>query len=125
MQRPEVRILEPQQTSNNVVNVDINSQEAYALLSKYNFRPSEQSLQSTEPIINDPNKTLTFEEMVYMEENKRKTEKQMKDHLAYQERNRPRAITFDDNNVQYHNTDFRTTEEGYGFRVQIVTNMKF
>lgn len=121
MQRPEVRMIQQQETS-TTTDISMNSAEAYALMAKYNFKPSD-AFHTQEPIINDPNKTLTFEEMVAQEELKSRSERQRAEAKRLEELNRPHAVSFNDNNVQYHNTSYQTLDNGFGIQVQIVTDM--
>ncbi len=121
MQRPEVKMLQQQEMS-STTNIDINSAEARALMAKYNFKPSE-SYQIQEPVINDPNRSLTFEEMLAQEELKNKSERQRAEMKRMEELNRPHAATFNDNNVRYHDTNYQTLDNGIGVQVQIVTDM--
>ncbi len=113
MNKPTVNIIQPQHTS-TTTDIDINSAEARALLAKYNFKQPSQPAP-----IYDPNKGLSFEEMVAQEEIKIKADKQKR----LEELNRPRAVTFNDRNVNYHDTSYKNLEEGFGIQIQIVTDM--
>lgn len=121
MQRPEVRMVQQQETS-TTTDISMNSAEAYALMAKYNFKPTD-AFQTTEPVINDPNKNLTFEEMLAQEELKIKAERQRAEAKRLEDLNRPHAVTFNDNSVKYHNTSYQTLDNGFGIQVQIVTDM--
>jgi DNA invertase Pin-like site-specific DNA recombinase len=121
MQRPEVRMIQQQETS-STTDISINSAEAYALMAKYNFKQTDVVPQN-EPNIHDPNKNLTFEEMVAQEELKAKSERQRAEMKRLEELNRPHAVSFNDNNVNYHNTNYQTLDNGIGIQVQIVTDM--
>ena len=121
MQKPEVKMIQQQEIS-TTTDININSAEAYALMAKYNFKPTDTP-HIQEPIINDPNKDLTFEEMVAQEELRIKLEKQRMQTKRMEELNRPHAVTFNDRNVNFHDTSFQTLDNGIGIQVQIVTDM--
>jgi hypothetical protein len=121
MVRPEVRIIDNQQTQQS--DVDINSYEANALLAKYGFNqttsPSYQPAQ-VEP--QQPSKT--FEEMV--------REQELQEQRLMQQRlrdaNRPRAITFDDSRGAWTESKWSSSDDEnnqFGIQVTIVTDMKF
>ena len=109
MQKPEVKMIQQQEIS-TTTDININSLEAQQLLLKYNFKPTDTP-HKQEPIINDPNKDLTFEE------------KQRMQTKRMEELNRPHAVTFNDRNVNFHDTSFQTLDNGIGIQVQIVTDM--
>ena len=121
MQKPEVKMIQQQEIS-TTTDININSLEAQQLLLKYNFKPTDTP-HKQEPIINDPNKDLTFEEMVAQEELRIKLEKQRMQTKRMEELNRPHAVTFNDRNVNFHDTSFQTLDNGIGIQVQIVTDM--
>jgi hypothetical protein len=124
MIKPEVRFIEVQsETKNSEVN--INSLEAQQLMMKYKI----DSLNSAPPLynespINDPNRELTFDQMVAIEENKAKAIKQQADYIRQQELNRPQTYSFDSRNINYQDTQFRNIDDsGYGIQVQVVSDM--
>jgi hypothetical protein len=124
MIKPEVRFIEVQsETKNSEVN--INSLEAQQLMMKYKI----DSLNSAPPLynespINDPNRELTFDQMVAIEENKAKVIKQQADYIRQQELNRPQTYSFDSRNINYQDTQFRNIDDsGYGIQVQVVSDM--
>lgn len=113
MNKPDVRIIEPQfEESKEVQTTDWEKQQ---LLAKYGF-----SSINTNNINNKPQEKggFTFEEMIAIEERRLEEERIRKNQP------RPNSYTIDPNYVQY-------TEEKYsgdgdlGFRVQIVSDMKF
>lgn len=68
----EYYILEP--NTETTKEVDINSPEAQALLSKYGFN-KHQPTQEPEKININPNKELTLDEMIALQDNKKRNEK--------------------------------------------------
>jgi hypothetical protein len=56
---------------------DMSNPEVYELMKKYNLNKSSVLPQA--PIVNNPNQNLTFDEMVKLEENRLKFEKQRED----------------------------------------------
>jgi hypothetical protein len=116
MQRPEVRLVQDQQITINENPVNISSAEAYDLLAKYGYNTTPPPQQ--QPI--DPNQNLTFQQMLDIEERKIKEQQ----YRQQQELNRPHAYTFNDRNVNYHNTDLRSLDDtGFGVKVQVVSDM--
>lgn len=121
MQRPEIRMIQNQEIT-TTTDVSVSNSEAAALLAKYGYN-TNYTPQVENPII-DPNRNLTFEEMLAIEENKLKAEKQRTEILKQQELNRPHAYTFNDRNVNYHNTQFKSLDDtNIGIQVQIVSDM--
>jgi hypothetical protein len=121
MIKPDIRIIDAQTTS-EPVQINVSSAEAYALMAKYGINPTQaQPVQQT--IVN-PNKDLTFDEMIAMEEQKIKAERQRKEYERLQELNKPTPYSFDRNKVQYYNNDYRTIEDTeFGIEVKIVSDM--
>lgn len=125
MNRPEVRIIDGQQVQQS--DVEVNGYEASALLAKYGFKqnstPTEHSNYTTPST--QPTDYRTFEEMVREQEAREKArlEQQMRD------RNRPRAVTFDDSRGAWTESKWTSTDDetgnGFGIQVTIVTDMKF
>ena len=119
MQRPEVRIIANQEETKNI-EVNVSSSEAYALMAKYGFKPNDIPQQQ---IINDPNRNLTFEEMMAMEDNKIRAEKQRAEMLRQEELNKPQPYSFDRRNINYHNTKFENLDDQFGIQIQVVSDM--
>jgi hypothetical protein len=118
MQKPEVRIIEPQQEETRVV--DASQSERDYLLAKYGYKQiSEPSYQEESY---NPNQHLTFEEMVALEERK-EMEKRRKE---MERRNTPRPYTFDGDRVNYHESKYSDLDldgQNLGIQVQIVSDM--
>jgi len=114
MQRPEVRIINPQ--TEEIKPADISKYEEEALLAKYGYSYTPNSFstyQKEEPV----QKALTFEEMVLQEERRRKEEILRRNH---QQRG-PNPITFEGD---YSSETKYGSEDGFGFKINIVTNIK-
>jgi len=118
MQKPEVRIIEPQQEESRIV--DASQSERDYLLAKYGYKQiSEPSYQEESY---NPNQHLTFEEMVALEERK-EMEKRRKE---MERRNTPRPYTFDGDRVNYHESKYSDLDldgQNLGIQVQIVSDM--
>lgn len=115
MERAEIRFIDNQEE--NIQDVDLNSYEAQQLLLKYNLSaPQHYNTNVVDSPIDDG---LTFEEMVKLEENKRKAEEERLNHLRYG----PKPMTFDSNNGYNTETKISSTEDGFSFKVQIVSDM--
>ena len=121
MNRPEVRIVEPQQYS-EPQQVNISSAEAYALIAKYGVNPTQPNIQY--PVQTDPNQNLTFDEMIAMEEQKNKSINQQKEMERMREMNKPTPYSFDRGSVRHHDTQYKSIEDtNIGIEVKVVTNM--
>lgn len=118
--RPEVRVIEPQQYS-EPTEVNLSSSEVAALLAKYGV-PQQPRLAQM-PTFNDPNKELTFYELLEIEERKAKEEKQKKEEERQRELNRPQTYSFDRNNMQYYDNQYRSDDSGFGIQVNVTSNM--
>ena len=110
MNRPEVRITQPQQVTTDVR--EVTGSEAEELLRKYGH---DDAISSTrvEPI-SKPQNDLTFEEMVKQHEDKERALKA--------KRNNPKPITF--GGEHYDQQTKHTSSDGMGFTIQISTDMK-
>ncbi|MCK9476300.1 MAG: hypothetical protein M0R46_10290 [Candidatus Muirbacterium halophilum] len=115
MQKLEIKIIDNQEE--NIKDVDLNSYEAQQLLMKYNL--SNQQQYSTNVVETPINNGLTFEEMVKIEEDKRKAEENRLNHL----RNGQTPITFDGNNGYNTETKLSSTDDGFSFKIHIVSDM--
>jgi len=118
MQKPEVRIIEPQQEE--IKSVDASQSERDYLLAKYGYKqvlgPSYE-----EPAYN-PNQHLTFEEMVALEESKQRELRRKE----IERRNAPRPYTFDADRVNYHESKYSDLDingQSLGIQVQVVSDM--
>ena len=116
--KPEVRIVEPQQYS-EPQEVNISSSEAYALLAKYGIPKAPQ----IQPIYNDPNANLTFDEMIAIEDRNRKAAIQQKEMERMVDRNKPTPYSFDRGSIRHHDTQYKSLDDGFGVEVKVVTNM--
>ncbi len=122
MQRPEVRLIEPQQYS-EPQEVNISSAEAHALMLKYGIGKSNIP-QPQQPQFVDTNSDLTFDQLIAIEEQKAKAERQRKEYERLQELNKPTPYSFDRNRIQYYNNDYRSIEDsGFGIEVKVVSDM--
>jgi len=124
MQRPEVRIIEPQINS-EPQEVNLPASEVAALMAKYNI--SNQPINNFQPPNQntyDPYANLTFDEMVAIEENKLKAERQRNDMERLKEINKPTPYSFDRNNVQHYDTQYKSLDDtNIGIEVKVVTDM--
>ena len=98
MERPEVRIIEPQHAE--IKDVPMLDWEVQQLMQKYNIQqPPQQSSQTP------PSNDLTFEEMIQMEERRIKQEEENRQRkiAAQQPNNGPKVnyITDDDTGFNY------------------------
>jgi hypothetical protein len=117
MQRPEIRIIQDQQTEINPV--EVSGWEAEQLLRKYGHTPQTFSTRENESGQQE-NSGLSFEEMVNQEELRIKEEEMRR----YSKINGPRPTTFDggrgyDSEVKYGSDE----ETGFGYKIQIVSDM--
>jgi hypothetical protein len=116
MQKPEVRIIEPQQEETKEVSVS-QSEKDY-LLSKYGY----QSQTFTEPsnVKNSPYDNLTYDEFVELNDREYR-ERQL---AEQRRRSTPKAYTFD--NVNYHESKYSNLDldgQNLGIQVQITSDM--
>jgi hypothetical protein len=117
MQRPEVRIIEPQQEETRAV--DASQSERDYLLAKYGYKQVSPSYQEESY---NPNQHLTFEEMVALEESKMREIRRRE----MEKRNAPRPYTFDGDRVNYHESKYSDLDldgQNFGIQVQIVSDM--
>lgn len=122
MQRPEIRIIEPQQSSSQEVNLPAS--EIAALMAKYGYN---QPINTFTPPIErtiDPYANLTFDEMIAMEENKLRIEKQRKEAERLYELNKPTPYSFDRNKIQHYDTQYKSLDDtGFGIEIKVVSDM--
>lgn len=120
MQRPEVRIIEPQQEETK--SIEVSSWERDQLLAKYGYTNPIQ--QTQEPRTFNPTSDLSYQELMELEDRKYFEEVQRKK----QSINRPQTYTIDQDQVMYNETRWSNMDLGgqdYGIQVQIVSDMKF
>lgn len=118
MQRPEVRIIQDQQTETKPA--EIQSWEAEQLLRKYGYTDQSFSTRESQPVDIPSNNPLTFEEMVAQEEAKRKEEEMRKRANLHG----PKPTTFDGRNGYDSEIKYSSDEDtGFGFKIQIVSDM--
>lgn len=116
MQRPQTTIIDQQQVESER---EVTGWEAEQLLRKYGHQPQQfSSLPIVEPT---QDQNLTFEEMLKVEEDKRR------DLILKQQQriNGPKPVTFDgsrgyDSEIKYSQDE----DSGFGFKVEITSDMK-
>lgn len=114
--KPEVRIIQDQQTEINETP-QIDSWEAEQLMRKYGYAQNVGNSVQQDNTVSDG---LSFEEMIEIEERKRK-EEEIRRRQAIEG---PRPITFDGANGYSSETRYGTDDDsGYGFKVQITSDM--
>ena len=120
-QRPEVRLVEPQQVQ--TTSTEVTSSEANALLVKYGYKSPEYNFSPTIPNQNnDPYKNLTADELFAIHQREMEKNRQ-KEH---QRRFGPKASTFDSDNIRYSESQYRDLDvngHSFGIQVQIVSDM--
>lgn len=118
MEKPIVRIIQQEEITTS--QREVTQDEMNALLVKYGYKPKPIELPKIDITIG-----LTLDEMLAIEDKKLKAEKHNAELKRQEELNRPHAITFDDRTVKYYNTEHKTLDNGFGFNIQIVSDMKF
>ena len=114
--KPDVRIIQDQQTEINE-SPQIDSWEAEQLMRKYGYAQNTGNLVQPDNTVSDG---LSFEEMIEIEERKRK-EEEIRRRQAI---DGPRPVTFDGSNGYTTETRYGTDDDtGYGFKVQITSDM--
>ena len=115
MNRPEVRQVEGQRVE---AEREITGYEAEELLRKYGYSQEQSFSTRVEPVQDQP--PLTFEDMIAQQNEQRRREEEKR----YQQMNGPKPITFGsneyDSEVKYGSDD----ESGFGFKIEITTDMK-
>jgi hypothetical protein len=117
-QRPEVRLIEPQQEQ--TTQTEVTSSEAAALLAKYGF--NAPGYNTPNQVNNDPNQNLTAEEFFNIQQREIEEIRQRE----LQRRFGPKANTFDSNNIRYSNSEYRDLDidgQNFGIQVQVVSDM--
>src|SRR5581483_3570846 len=108
MNRPEVRIIEPQQ-STETKEVSVLDWEAQQLLQKYGFRPDQVQVPIVPQPVNNPQADLSFEDMVRLEELERNRELEIQRRRNYPDPN-------------YNNTNYVTDpDSGFNYKIEIRT----
>jgi len=116
MQKPEVRIIEPQFEETKEANVS-NAERNY-LLSKYGFTSPNQQ----ENYVSTENVGLSFEEMIQQEEIRLAEERRRN----YERMNRPVPHSFDPDRMNYYENKYSDLDVGggnYGIQIQIMSDM--
>lgn len=112
--KPEVRIIQDQFIETKPQ--EVTSSEAADLLAKYGY-----SSQNLNPQPNAPNKNNVLTAQDLYDQYDREIELQRQSEM--QRRYGPKAITFDNNKVNYSSSDYRSLEDGFGVQVQVVSDM--
>lgn len=115
--RPEVRIIQDQQTESTPV--EVTGYEAEQLLRKYAPNQKFTTHQHSEPEV-PINNDLTFEEMVALEEEKLRKQREAQQHRA----NAPQPITFNGQNGYDSEVRYKSDDSGFGLKITISTDMK-
>lgn len=113
--KPEVRIIQDQQIENKPQ--EVTSSEAAALLAKYGYSPN--SYNSGNQVETQKSTGPTAEELYAQWDREMELQRQKE----YQKRFGPKAYTFDNNQINYSSTDYRSLEDGFGIQVQVVSDM--
>lgn len=111
--KPEVRIIQDQQIESKPQ--EVTSSEAADLLAKYGYASQNYNPQ----VFPQKKNGITAQEMY--EQYDKEVELQRQKEL--QRRFGPKAYTFDNNNINYSSTDYKSLEDGFGVQVQIVSDM--
>lgn len=112
--KPEVRIIQDQFIETKPQ--EVTSSEAADLLAKYGY-----SSQKFNPQPDAPNKNNGLTAQDLYDQYDREIELQRQSEM--QRRYGPKAITFDNNKVNYSSSDYRSLEDGFGVQVQVVSDM--
>lgn len=118
MERPQVRMIEPQ--SEETAPANIPSWEAEQLLRKYGHQPEQFSTRQEE-VIQPVDNGLTFEQMIAQQEAQEREERMRRQ----QQMNGPKPMTFSGN--RGYDSEVRYTSDndsGFGFKIEITTDMQ-
>ncbi len=117
-QRPEVRLIEPQQEQ--TTPVEVTGSEAAALLAKYGYKSPEYNNPIPEPRQRQDG-DMTVEEFFLAQQREIDAIRAREHQRMYG----PKAVTFDSNKINYSNTEFRSFDDdsNFGIQVQIVSDM--
>lgn len=114
MERPQVRQIETQHVESER---EVTGWEAEELLRKYGYTEEYTTRQQSQA----PDNNLTFEEMIAQQEAKQKSEEMMKKQKMYG----PKPTTFDGGNGYESEVKWGSDDElGFGFKIEITTDMK-
>lgn len=116
MNKPQVRIVSGQSEEYNPI--EVSGSEAEMLLYKYGYNPNGLNTQSNNVIPHNPNSDLTFEEMVRMEEEKKKRDMESN----WMKQNGPKPKTFGGD--YYNNINYADIDGVFSAKIEIVSNMK-
>ena len=116
-QKPEVRLIEPQQEQ--TIPVEVTGSEAAALLAKYGYKSPEFNNPIPEPRKRQDG-DMTVDEFFMAQQKEIEAIKAREHQRMYG----PKAVTFDSNNINYSNTEFRNLDDtNFGIQVQVVSDM--
>lgn len=117
MEKPRVIQVESQKVESER---EVSGYEAEEILRKYGYG-NQQYSSIPEPKQINPNQDLSFEEMLKLEEEKRKSE-----YLRNQQKiSGPKPITFAGQNGYDSEIKYGQDEDlGFGFKIEIVSDMK-
>jgi hypothetical protein len=107
--KPEVRIIQDQQIESK--QQEVTSSEVADLLAKYGY--------DTQVKLSRKNDGITVQEMY--DQYDREVEQDRQREL--QRRLGAKAYTFDNKNINYSSTDYKSLEDGFGVQVQVVSDM--
>lgn len=113
--KADVRIIQDQQIENKPV--EVTGYEAEQLLRKYAPNQKFSTYQQPIELINND---LTFEEMIALEEEKNRINREAQQHKD----NAPKPITFDGYNGYESEIRYKSDDSGFGFKINISTDMK-
>lgn len=119
MNRPEVRIIDPQIEENTSISID--QFERSQLLIKYGFEPSPNPYERNGF---DPTVDLSYQEMIALED--RRYEMELRNKLN-QINSIPKSYSIDNNRIQSYDNRFSQMDFGgmnVNVQIQIVTDMK-
>ena len=118
-QRPEVRLIEPQQEQ--TTPVEVSGSEAAALLAKYGYKTPEFNNPMPSPQVQQDG-NMTADEFFMAQQREIEARKQRE----YQRMYGPKAVTFDSNHINYSNSEYRDLDidgHNFGIQVQVVSDM--
>ena len=116
-QKPEVRIIEPQQEQ--TTPIEVTNSEAASLLAKYGYKSPEFN-NPQQPTHHNPYQNMTADDMWMAQQRELEQQREME----YQRRYGPKSITFDSNDIRYSNTEYRQLDDdNFGIQVQVVSDM--
>ncbi len=117
--RPEVRLIEPQQVDTK--STEVTSSEAANLLAKYGYKTEfNNTIPNTQ--LDNPYHNMTIDDMFSIQQREVDAQRARE----HQRRYGPKSITFDNNNVNYSNTEYRDLDvdgHNFGIQVQVVSDM--